>query len=199
MLRVLLKLKPLDLKFTLRMISESRAGLVSANKLAETPADLPGILGKLKKLKKMGLIELDHQTDILMVVFCKPLKNFADHLFSFTETLDFTLAEADLTDSPPVMNHSSKRMDMIAVVEAYAALKGIPKESIDSEFIGRHARGAVALLSTAKSVERAKQVMGEIKNNLEKQGLDWSLNGAVVNNMHKTLQKIDKTKGGWEW
>lgn len=198
LLRFLLKLKPNDLKFAIRLITESRAGLCAFKKLADVPADLPEVQRRMRTLEKAGMIETNEETGELMAILAKPLKNFADHVNSFTEELDLTLAEADLSEANPAKAKMSKRGEMLEIISEYSKLQGNFIE-IDTDYIKRHCRAAIKLLEKAKTTEKAKEIMTAVKTKMEFAGLDWSLQGAVLNHADKILRSLSKDKPGWDW
>lgn len=205
MLHILAQLKPAQLFAAIKLMSESRAGVCAVRKLSDDPVEA----GKMaSRLKECGLVQVNEDLGEPLAVMVKPLADFAAHLKSYTEQLDFSLGKADLSEPPPATAKHSKRADMLEIVAEYARAKGIEikttaegKNDLNTDFIKRNCRGAIALLAAAKSVDRAREVIAAVKKKMEAADLDWSLNGAVVNHMHGIIgrEPMAGKKEGWNW
>lgn len=198
MLNFLASLKPAQIHAAVKVMAESRFGICNVSKLSEDPIEANRMANRLADCQ---LVRVNEDLGEPMVVMSKPFKEFATHVKSFAEQLDFSLGAAKPAGPEPSKAKPSKRTDMLEVIAEYARLKGIQDGNMPPGFVRQNCKSAVALLTAAKSVEKAKEIIRKVKNKLEKRALDWSLNGAVMNHMHGFMEAAEtgSKKGGWDW
>ena len=198
MLHYLAGLKPAQLYAAIRLMAESRAGICAVSKLAENPVEAEKMA---RRLEVCGLVQINTDLDEPVVVLVKPFSEFTLYVQAYAPQLSFN----GFDEPAPAKSKKepSKREDMNAVMGHYADAKGFTGEN-KTQFIRklypRCAKALISLLSEAGSVERACEVIDAVKGKMEKQALDWSLNGAVLNHMHMALSVGNKAgKGAWDW
>lgn len=198
-MRVLLTLKPKDLYVAVKLMHRSRAGVCSIKKLADTPAEVYDLADPLGRMERKGLLKLVGEGMDSIAQMCKPLAEFTLHLQSFTEQLELLMMDGT---APPDPKKQRKKDDMAAVMVHYAKARGITKDDLEAwvaQEFKRNIRSIIRLIATAGTVQKSCEVIDSIKSMMEKEGLDWSLNGAVINRMHGVLRRDGKGARKWDW
>lgn len=159
----------------------------------------PTILSAVDVLEKKNFIKKELVGREIEITFLDPYNEMAEHVKAFRPQLKFKL-EAEPAPDP---KKKTDQKEILNIMYYYGRAKGVTDDRIklwiNQNFV-RLVRSVKRLLEFTGDVEIAKAVIENAREHYDKEGLDWSLQGAVLNNINKFMAiKPKGEKKVWNW
>lgn len=192
--------KGIELRILMILLSKSKDGFFNGiERMADFGIDPEKVQNCLESLKKRRYLEYVVDSDRINVVLAPPLKELSEHLQSFRPQLELKIDDTRVQSNGSGV---SRAKEMAAVIRHYALAKGVPEDKLKVWNRGKNGfkaqiKSALKLLEYCGTAERANEVIDKAKKYYEKRDLDWSLQGAILNNIQVFIG--DRKKENPEW